>query len=164
MWLAMTLLLLAAGGCSRRGSEPRVEPTNSDAAAPSAVRAVRVLHPPEGSDVAKIVRDASVREKAEGRALVVYVGATWCDPCRRFHQAVERGELDRDFPNLTLLEFDLDKDGERLEAAGYTSNLVPLFVLPGADGRVSDRRFEGSTKSETAISNITPRLRSLLTK
>ncbi len=99
---------------------------------------------------------------AEGRSLVVYVGAPWCEPCQRFHEAAKKGELDADFHNLSLLEFDLEVDRARLAAAGYESEMIPLFVLPNEDGRASAKRFEGSIKSSGAVRNIAPRLRSLL--
>jgi thiol-disulfide isomerase/thioredoxin len=125
-------------------------------------RGVRITHAPAVGPVADIVKKAREREKADGRDLVVYVGAKWCEPCQRFHKAAAAGELDTDFPQLTLLEFDLDEDRDRLESAGYKSQLIPLFVMPSADGRASENRFEGSVKGNAAVSNIAPRLRSLL--
>jgi hypothetical protein len=93
----------------------------------------------------------------------VYVGAGWCEPCRRFHAAAAEHKLDADFPTLRLLEFDADRDGGRLQAAGYVSRLIPLFVRPAADGRSSGRQIEGSVKGDRAVGEIVPRLRALLT-
>jgi hypothetical protein len=123
---------------------------------------VRIERAAAGSDAARVVRDARQREKANGRDLVVYVGATWCEPCQRFHKAANAGELDDAFPMLTLLEFDLDSDKERLDTAGYRSDLIPLFVAPDDDGRASSKRFEGSVKGDAAIANIAPRLHALI--
>ena len=123
---------------------------------------VRIVRAGEGDDVAKIVRTARDAAKASGRDLVVYVGAPWCEPCQRFHKAAAHGDLDADFPTLTLLEFDAEGDGERLVGAGYTSKFVPLFALPDDTGHASSRRFEGSVKGDGAVGNITPRLRALL--
>jgi thiol-disulfide isomerase/thioredoxin len=100
--------------------------------------------------------------RAKKRTLLVYVGATWCEPCRRFHEASEQGELDRDFPNLTLLEFDLDKDGAVLAQAGYTPRYIPYFGVPAEDGRATDRSIEGSVKGDQAVSYLTPKLKDLL--
>lgn len=99
---------------------------------------------------------------ARGRDVVVYVGAAWCEPCGHFHRAVVDGALDAAFPRLTVLEFDADLDEGRLRDAGYTSQLIPLFVRPGADGRASERRMEGSIKGDGAVAELTPRLRALL--
>jgi thiol-disulfide isomerase/thioredoxin len=117
--------------------------------------------PPDG-DVPTVVRDELRRARGQGRELLVYVGAVWCEPCQRFHRAAAAGALDREFPRLRLLEFDADRDGARLVQAGYTSKLIPLFALPSDDGRASGRQIEGSIKGEGAVAEITPRLRALL--
>ncbi|MDB4947240.1 MAG: hypothetical protein JWP97_6774 [Labilithrix sp.] len=122
---------------------------------------LRVVPAPPG-DVATVIKAAREEAKAQGRELVVYVGATWCEPCRYFHKAAAAGELDAAFPDLTVLEFDLDERREPLVAAGYVGELVPLFALPGPDGRASGQKLEGSVKGAGAVANITPRLKKLL--
>ena len=92
----------------------------------------------------------------------MYVGATWCEPCQRFHEAAEAGKIQGALPPLRMLELDLDRDGERLAAAGYGSKMIPLFAVPGPDGRGTDVRIEGSVKGAGAIGNIVPRLSALL--
>jgi hypothetical protein len=113
-------------------------------------------------DVAELVKGELTAAKTRGRRLIVYVGATWCEPCQRFHHAAEAGELDGQFGDLRLLTFDLDRDGERLAAAGYVSQYIPLFALPGPDGRMSARKVEGSVKGDSAVAQIAPRLEQLL--
>jgi thiol-disulfide isomerase/thioredoxin len=127
-------------------------------------RGVRIVHASAGSDAASVIRDERERAKTDGRDLVVYVGAKWCEPCKYFHTAAQKGLLDEDFPSLTLLEFDIDEDRSRLVSAGYVGEFIPLFAMPAADGRASDRKFEGSVKGDGAVANITPRLRKLLAK
>ena len=170
----------AALGCSRAEPEPkpRAEPAVAASPSPSPspgspgkttgplilARGVRIVHAGPGSDAAQVVRDERERAKADGRDLVVYVGAKWCEPCQHFHKAAANGDLDGDFPDLTLLEFDLDEDRDRLTTAGYVSNFIPLFAMPGADGRASEKKFEGSVKGDGAVANIAPRLRALLAR
>jgi thiol-disulfide isomerase/thioredoxin len=170
--VAAALLVLAA--CSR--SEERaatVEPAasaepapRSTAVAPPLVlaRGIRIVKAAADPDAAHLIRAEREKAAGDGRRLIVYVGAKWCEPCQRFHHAAERGELDDAFPDLTVLEFDLDEDRDRIVRAGYGSKLIPLFVLPGDDGRASERRFEGGVKGDGAVSNIIPRLRGLLAK
>jgi hypothetical protein len=100
--------------------------------------------------------------RTRGRRLVVYVGARWCEPCRRFHEAANRRELDAVLGDVTLLEFDLDRDGERLQVAGYASEYIPLFALPAADGTGSEMRIAGAIKGDGAVAFILPRLQGLL--
>jgi thiol-disulfide isomerase/thioredoxin len=125
-------------------------------------RGVEIVAAPQG-DVPTIVKLELERAARDRRQLLVYVGATWCEPCRRFHQAAAEHKLDRAFPSLRLLEFDNDRDGARLAMAGYSSQYIPLFAKPGADGRGVGRQIEGSVKGDGAVEQITPRLRGLLT-
>lgn len=162
----LLLLLTALVACNRTDTEPKPDPAVSNTprgvTSPLVIaRGVRIDLAPSG-DVDTVVKEARARELRDGRKLVVYVGAVWCEPCQHFHKAAAAGKLDADFPALTLLEFDLDKDKERLDKAGYASELIPLFVKPNVDGRASPRRFEGSIKGDGAVANITPRLRELL--
>lgn len=117
----------------------------------------------EPGDVAALVARELARATRDRRQLLVYVGATWCEPCRRFHQAAAQHKLDGAFPGLRLLEFDDDRDGARLAAAGYAGRYIPLFARPGPDGRGTGRQIEGSVKGDGAVDQIVPRLRSLLT-
>jgi thiol-disulfide isomerase/thioredoxin len=104
------------------------------------------LEPAAPGPVAALVAARIDREARAERKVLVYVGAPWCEPCRAFHEAAARGDLDRALPGLTLLEFDLDTDRSRLEAAGYRSTLGPLFARPLPDGTASGLQVEGAMK------------------
>ena len=164
----LTVLLAATAaplGCYNGRSAPAPAPTSS-ASSPLVLAprdGIRWAQAPDGlTDAAPSVRDALTKANADGRALLVYVGATWCEPCQRFHHAVDQGELDADFPRLSILAFDADRDHEALAAAGYFSRLIPLFAVPKSDGSSSGKQIEGSVKGETAVGEITPRLRALV--
>ncbi len=166
--LATTLLTLAGAmaimggtGCrSQSDAAPESHATVLDASTPISGK-LRVVEAKEGT-VDAVVRDALDGARAEGRTLVVYVGATWCEPCQHFHHAAERGDLDAVFPRMTLLEFDLDRDRERLAAAGYVSKYIPLFALPGPDGAASGKQIEGGIKGDGAVGYISGRLKEML--
>ncbi|MSP63277.1 MAG: thioredoxin family protein [Myxococcales bacterium] len=116
-------------------------------------------------DVAATVRAELARARMEKRSLLVYVGATWCAPCQTFHRLVEEGRLDARLPGLRLVEFDSDRDGSALRAAGYTARRIPLFARPGADGRaIAGRWFEGGQSLDTAaaVDEVVSRLTALL--
>lgn len=155
-WVTLALALLSAG------CDDRAPPSAERAPAPKA-QPVETLAAP-GGEVQEIVRAEVARARGEGRRLLVYVGAPWCEPCQRFHDAAKAGQLDAAFPGLRLLEFDLDRDKDRLERAGYASRMIPLFALPRADGTASGEQIEGSIKGPGAVDQISPRLRALLTK
>jgi thiol-disulfide isomerase/thioredoxin len=169
LFFALSVLALAA--CSKQEVAPHPDPApkaSAHAAVPDGPIGVlapkdqlRTITAPEG-DADKVVRDTMAREAQEGRKVLVYIGATWCEPCKRFHAAANRGDLDKSFPDLTLLEFDADKDGERLLNANYETRLIPYFGKPGPDGRGTGDHIEGSVKGDGAVGEITPRLKKLL--
>ncbi len=165
---SLALLALLLAGCDHSPPEPKKDPEAKPAAVPAMpavlARGIRFEKPSRGEDLAAVIKKQREDARAIGRDLVVYVGATWCEPCQRFHKAAQAGALDDAFPNLTLLEFDLDEDRDRLVAAGYRSQLIPLFVLPDESGRATDKRFEGGVKGDGAVANIVPRLRTLLAR
>lgn len=170
--------LAGLGGCGRaevvkvdEGAPGRAPSTSPVAGATTAAvtrvsagkGGVEIVAAPGGDEPAEVaVRREAERARAAGRMLLVYLGAPWCEPCVRFHDAAKAGSLDAELPGLTLLEFDHDRDSERLQAAGYAWRYVPLFAKPGADGRASGRAIEGSIKGEGAVAQIVPRLRGLL--
>ena len=107
---------------------------------------------------------AAERAKAvqDGKQLLVYVGATWCEPCQRFHEAAQNGELDTTFGQLRLMMFDNDRDGDRLRYAGYIYEMIPMFAVPRADGMASGQQIEGGINSDAAVDEIRPRLQQLV--
>jgi thiol-disulfide isomerase/thioredoxin len=156
-WVTLGVLLL---GCRMDAGEN--PPGAPEASAPKVSNDHVVAVHPTAGEVPPIVRAEAQKASLAGRQLVVYVGATWCEPCQRFHRAMEHGDLDSVLPNLTLLEFDSDQDGERLRQAGYASKFIPLFALPKADGTASDKRVEGGIKGDGAVSFVTNKLKGLL--
>lgn len=176
--LAATLALAAcnsapsptASSAAPSSEQPPSAPATAPSPAPKPASPVVVTGPriewvaaPDG-DLPQIVQRESERAEKDGRTLLVYVGATWCEPCQRFHEAAEKNQIEGDLPPLRMLELDLDRDGERLAAAGYGSRLIPLFAAPGPDGRGTGVRIEGSVKGSGAVSNIVPRLQALIAR
>jgi thiol-disulfide isomerase/thioredoxin len=133
-------------------------------AAPSGRTRPELIHAPVGlTDVTPFVAGEYARAAERQARLLVYVGAPWCEPCRRFHDALSAGELDRTLAGLSVVEFDYDTDHVALEKAGYVSKLIPLFTLSKSDGSASDRQIEGSIKGPSAVAqDLLPRLRALL--
>jgi thiol-disulfide isomerase/thioredoxin len=134
----------------------------SAARAPALKGRVEIIDAPDEDDTAGLVKRELARAKTDGRRLLVVVGATWCDPCVRFHQAAKAGELDAALPGIRLLEFDLDRDRDRLKKAGYGSKMIPLFAIPREDGTGSGAQIEGGLKGDQAVENLTGRLLRLL--
>src|SRR5688500_17577719 len=85
-----TLMTLAAllAACVGTPYEGDAKPAKSERAAPSASTPHFVQANVEGDSVDALVRDAIAAAQAESQRVVVYVGASWCEPCKRFHEAV----------------------------------------------------------------------------
>ena len=149
---AVTLLLnlavmATAGGCPSSSSSTQTQ---------------LGLIPAPAGEVAAIVKSQLATSRARGRRALVLVGAPWCEPCVRFHDAAKRGELDAALGDVDLVEFNADDDAERLRAAGCGSPMIPLLAVPDDDGRCSDRRMSGSVKGDGAVPEMLPRLQALL--
>ncbi|MEO6775775.1 MAG: thioredoxin [Kofleriaceae bacterium] len=117
---------------------------------------------PAVHDVAPLIAKEAARAAHDHKKLLVYLGATWCEPCVKFHEAAAAGLLDQAFGDVRMLVFDADRDSDALERAGYKYTLVPLFALPGPDGRSTGRQIEGSVKGAHYVEEISPRLRGLI--
>lgn len=102
------------------------------------------------------------RARGDGRTLLVAVGASWCEPCRRFHEALSKGELDRELSGARVVELDLDVHGAFVASAGCTSRMVPLFARVTDDGRCGPRRVEGGIKGPGAVGFLAPKVAALL--
>jgi thiol-disulfide isomerase/thioredoxin len=163
------LLTLVVLGCNS-GRAPGSSVTNDPERAPTVAkkRALRpefVRGPTGGAVIAPFVAGEVARTGGADGKVLVYVGAPWCEPCQRFHEAVKAGDLDALLPGVRLVEFDLDVERDALVAAGYASRLIPLFAVPRPDGSSSERRIEGSVKGEAAVqADLAPRLRQLLAR
>jgi thiol-disulfide isomerase/thioredoxin len=151
--------LAFASGCSRVDESPRG--TDVPSVTKPAPKKLLWTRAPKGELLAVVAAHVKQAE-SQGRVPLVYVGATWCEPCQHFHRAAERGDLDASFGDLAILELDANEDEARIQKAGYTSTYIPLFVLPGPDGRGTERRMAGSIKGEGAVAEIAPRLTKLL--
>jgi hypothetical protein len=154
---AAVLFLCAA--CDRKETHDTPLPSASPAA-----KAVEVVLAPAGQEpVEAIVQREMKKAQKDGRDLVIYVGAEWCEPCKRFKAAAKRGELDSEFPTLRLLEFDRDRDEARLQKAQCITDLIPLYARPTEDGRCDqNRRTMGGIKGPGTVQFIARRMKKML--
>jgi thiol-disulfide isomerase/thioredoxin len=156
-----TLSVLVACGTNNATPDPAASsaPASTTSPKPPNVEWVTV---PEGAEPAAFVTSELARAKSDHKKLLVYVGATWCEPCQRFHKAAQAGELDNVFPDIRLVDLDADKDAAIVDALDCRSQLIPLFSMPDESGHCSAKRVEGGIKGDGAVGYIAPRLRSLL--
>jgi thiol:disulfide interchange protein len=151
---AIGLSVLAFAGCVESAESPSRSRERTAAAASAKPEFV----PAPTGEVTEVVAKALAEAAAQHRTLVVYVGATWCEPCQVFHHAVEEGRLDGTLADVRFLEFDADADRARLDAAGYGGRYIPRFVVPREDGGPSGIATEGGVKGDAATQHIVDRL------
>ena len=108
-----------------------------------------------------MIEASGARAAQEGKKLVVYIGATWCEPCHAWHEALKNGTAGP-LPAVQFLEFDLDRDAEALAKAGYSTRVVPYFARPGRDGRASSVQFAGVRKGGDYVAEIRARVTEML--
>lgn len=163
--LLATLLVATSSGCRNREKRTHASPTVASSA-PADARLSRPHFdqvPITVSTVAPYLAEQIADAGAQHERVLVYVGASWCEPCQRFHRAVEAGELDELLANTRFVEFDADVHTASLNQAGYAVEYIPVIAVPGADGRSSGRQLSGSIKGPDAVrKDLVPRLRALL--
>lgn len=172
-----SLSVLALSACQGRQTEQQPAKNSAAAERAAALGAASVSAPAVAKSRAKpelahrstpaplqqFVQQHVEEADASGKRVLVYVGATWCEPCQRFHRALESGQLDQDLAGTKFLEFDADRDRAELREAGYASQYIPLFSVPDQSGHASGRAIEGSIKGDSAVrENLVPRLLALL--
>src|SRR5688572_14809261 len=106
----VALVVIVASGCRsrERKTAPAVsaEPANSAASAVvAATRPYFVTAPERLTEAQAFVAEQVSSAAAAGERALVYVGASWCEPCELFHEAVERGELDDLLSGTRFVEF-----------------------------------------------------------
>ena len=92
------------------------------------------------SKVAEAVLKESQQATKDGKKLVVYVSAVWCKPCKDFSEATKRAGFGSELNHIRLMKFDWDRHQTPLARAGYGSQFLPLFVVPGPDGKASEKQ------------------------
>jgi thiol:disulfide interchange protein len=167
-----SLSIFAVGACKGRQSEQPASTKAVAVAAPLAVAAAAGRSHAKPAMAHRSAPQAPLQQfvqqhveeaDASGERVLVYVGATWCEPCKRFHKALESGQLDEALAGTKFIEFDADRDRAELREAGYDSKYIPLFSVPDQSGHASGRAIEGSIKGEAAVrENLVPRLLALL--
>ena len=160
--LTIGLGIFAVSACN--GREQRIPAAKQDA--PTATKSrekPQLKHRSDAAPLEQFVQQHVEEADAQGMRVLVYVGAAWCEPCRRFHKALASGDLDEALAGTKFVEFDADKDGAELRAAGYVSQYIPLFSVPDHSGHASGRAIQGSVKGDDAVKkDLVPRLLALL--
>jgi hypothetical protein len=159
--------IFAVSACNgkrdERAARQGQEKSGAPAVAKSHAKPQLTHRPAPRAPLEQFVQQHVEEADASGMRVLVYVGATWCEPCQRFHKALESGQLDESLAGTKFIEFDADRDRSELRAAGYGSKYIPLFSVPDQSGHASGRAIEGSIKGDDSVrQSLVPRLLALL--
>ncbi len=163
--LAVLALAPLAAACDAKPAAATSEaapPATQAAPTAPALPTGPLVEAPAGGDVATMVRNTMAIAAQQKRKVIVYVGATWCKPCQRFHKALESGRLDAALADVAFLAFDYDRDHDRLRGDGYASQSLPLFAVPAPDGAPSGRQIEGGIPDDSAVDDLVARIHKML--
>ena len=160
----LAAVIWLACACTQKAPAPTTAEDDSAVVASAELPVQRLVWVDAGANTSlpAQVQQVNQQAKARGQQLLVYVGAAWCEPCRYFHDAAMRGQLDGDLALVTVLAFDADRDREQLDRAGYQSKMIPLLAIPRQDGHSSGQMLQGSVKGPGAVANLVPRVQQLL--
>lgn len=108
-----------------------------------------------------VIADEIALASRADRRCIVYVGAPWCEPCKRFKAALVAGELDAQLKGFRFIELDADLDKQRLADAGYSMTLVPFFAAPTPLGGNSGRTTAGVPNKDSPMAPLAKRVAAL---
>ncbi len=93
---------------------------------------------------------------------VLYFGAEWCGPCRRFRASLSDPLMRETLNGATLILIDMDADSEgHLISAGYGIHEIPSFVRVDKDGSVI-KKITSAAWDEDVPQEIAPVIKQFL--
>lgn len=101
----------------------------------------------ERSDTAlgALLADHARRAAGQGLRPVLYVGATWCQPCKLLLEHRDDPRVAHALRGTYTVEIDFDDwTVAEMSAAGYGVQAVPMFFAIGADGKAAGPRLDGA--------------------
>ena len=61
------------------------------------------------------------------KPLVLYFGATWCNPCKLMKQVLKKEKVKKELERLLLIMYDVDKD--KVPTKKYKVKVIPTIVF-----------------------------------
>lgn len=177
--LSLLLLLSACGNTPDATSPPAKSATpvadgSTDAKArpgPMMVRSKPVEQKPVSKKVAWTTIDTAKDVPADVTATVgsvkgvpvVYVGATWCGPCKVYKNSLEDPAMIRAHLPVHIIELDADKHPNTLQALKITPSGIPHWEMVDRSGVTTGRKIDGSAWQDNTVENMAPALTTFFT-
>jgi hypothetical protein len=100
--------------------------------------------------------------KAQAKKLtpIVYVGATWCDPCLALKKHRDDPKMVDAFEGTFVIEIDADDwNAASFGALGYKTSVIPIFIAVDAEGKATGRTIDGGAWGDNIPQNMAPPLK-----
>jgi thiol-disulfide isomerase/thioredoxin len=150
-----------AVSCKDKPSTSTSTSTTTGAAAPASTKATgegwAVIV--KGGSLASAVKAEVAKAQATGKKPVVYIGATWCPPCKAIKKFKADKQMVTAFEGAHIIELDVDDwSAADLAGLGYKANAVPVFIAVDKEGKAKGPTIDGGAWGDNIPANMAPPL------
>jgi len=173
------VVLLCSVGCSDSAPSNTAKKSGPAEAAPAPSveqpAPQKVVHTKKAVSASKKVAWTTISEKGDATAAVrksaktakgvpvVYVGATWCGPCKVYKASLDDPRMVQAHRPVHIIELDADKHTEALSAVGIQPNGVPHWEMVDPSGKSVGKHIDGGAWGDNTVENMAPVLTKFFT-
>lgn len=113
----------------------------------------------KGGSLASSVKAEVAKAQAAGKKPIVYIGATWCPPCKAIKKYKTDPQMAAAFAGTYIIELDVDDwAAADLTGLGYKAGSIPVFIAVGPDGKATGPNINGGAWGDNIPANMAPPL------
>ena len=157
----------ASGADKAIPASPREETSNGDPASP---QPMMVRSQPADKPVAKKVAWTTIEPSIDDPGAVrtaarsakgvpvVYVGATWCGPCKIYKGTINDPRMVRAHLPVHIIELDADRHPATLKELAIAPTGIPHWEMVDKTGTSSGKKIDGSAWDDNTVEKMAPAL------
>ena len=113
----------------------------------------------KGGSLAASVKTEVAKAQAAGKKPVVYIGASWCPPCKAIKKYKSDPQMVTAFAGTHVIELDVDDwSAPDLDALDYKAKSVPVFIAVDKDAKAKGPTIDGGAWGDNIPANMAPPL------
>ena len=118
------------------------------------------MHSEGGGGLAPLLKTELEKAKQKGLKPVIYIGATWCKPCKAIKGYREDPMMLDALSGTYVIDLDIDEwKPPDLRPFGFNAGVVPYFYVVDGEGRSTGRTITSSVWAEDIPVNMAPPLK-----